>query len=345
MKNAVNFLENMKENDGVVIIFNNDGDGICACSILMKFLKGKIKKDPYIISQPMPMDKNLIQRVKTTIPTKIIFLDLAADQQQNIVNQMKAICDIMVVDHHRFVKDLNTMGIVHVNPRFSRSDKYQSTSYVTYKLCSKIKDMSKYLWIAATGMVSDYDLTDSKDVVSEIKKEYKIENDNLYETIFGRLADIISANTATKNISGEGITHIFVASENPEDILSNEKLKKSYSEIEKEISDVISDADKNAEVIKNFVFYNITSKYSIRSPISTRLSEKFPEKTVVIYQKLGSKIKLSIRNQKGKVDITKLLKKATKNLNASAGGHEKAAGAIINAKDWEIFKERFISGE
>jgi len=53
--------------------------------LLKKFLEKQGLKKPYIIAQPMPMDKNIVQRVKTTIPNKIIFLDMAADQQSRCV--------------------------------------------------------------------------------------------------------------------------------------------------------------------------------------------------------------------------------------------------------------------
>lgn len=344
MEKAVNFLCSVKENDEIVIIFNNDGDGICACVMMIKFLeeKMKIKKEPYIISQPMPMDKNLINRVKTTIPRKIILLDLAADQQPNIINRLKGLADVMVIDHHRYIKNLNAENVVHVNPRFSKSDIYQSTSYLVYNLCSKLYDMKKYLWIAAVGMVSDYDLSGSKDVLKEIRETYSIEKDDLYDTIFGRLADMISANSATKQITPEHVVFEMKKYETPEDFLSDEKLSKVYNEIEDEIKKIMEDAEKNTEEIGNFVFYNIKSRHSLRSPISTKLSEKYKGKIVVVYQRVGSKIKVSIRNQSGKKDLTKMLKKAIKGLAASAGGHEKAAGAVLNAKDWDVFKERFM---
>ena len=116
---AAEFLKKIKPNDNVVIIFNNDGDGICSCAMIKILLNKftKIEKEPFIIPQPMPMDKNLIQRIQTTVPTKILFLDLAADQQQNIIKKMVSISDILIIDHHQITKNLNSMAIVHHNPR------------------------------------------------------------------------------------------------------------------------------------------------------------------------------------------------------------------------------------
>ncbi len=95
MKKAAEFLDKITKNDGVVIIYNNDGDGICACAMIMKFLENRGMKRPYIISQPMPMDKNIVQRVKMSLPHKIIFLDMAADQQQGILKQLGGLCEML----------------------------------------------------------------------------------------------------------------------------------------------------------------------------------------------------------------------------------------------------------
>src|SRR3989338_9214451 len=173
MNKAIEFIKNIGKNDGVVIIFNNDGDGICSCALFMKYLK-KIGNEPYIINQPMPLDQNIIKRIQTSLPNKIVFLDMAVDQQSDIVKKLKGIADILVIDHHQIYKDLNSENVVHHNPRLENPKLYQSTTYLVYKLLSEIDDYSNYLWIAAAGMISDYNLEDSKDVVEEIRKAYSV---------------------------------------------------------------------------------------------------------------------------------------------------------------------------
>ena len=181
MKKAIDFLNKIEKNDEVVIIYNNDADGICSCVLIDKFLMEKTGKKSFSISQPMPMDKNLIQRIQTTLPTKIIFLDLAVDQQQTILKKLGSICDILIVDHHQFIKDMSSNSVVHYNPRFDKPRIYQSTSYLIYKICSKLMDMSDSLWISVIGMIADYNLKDSTDLVEEAEKkvsakELKIED-------------------------------------------------------------------------------------------------------------------------------------------------------------------------
>ncbi len=339
---AVEFLTSIKSTDNVVIIFNNDGDGICSCALVKKLLEKK-GVEPYIISQPMPPDKFLNKRLQTTLPTKIIFLDMAVDQQPHIVKKFSSICDILIIDHHSIHKNMNSRNVVHYNPRFNGKSIYQSTTYCAYKICSKIENFSEHLWITAIGMVSDYNLDDSQDIVGEAAKKYGVDK-KLYKSIFGRLADMIAYTRATKLMTCEEMVHLFGSTsfENLEKAKNYDKLLQSFQMVDNEINEIIDDAEKNAEKIGNLVLYNIKSRHGLSSFISTRLSEKYHSKVVIIYEKNKTVMKVSARNQAKKYDVGRLLQKALSGIDGSAGGHEAAAGATMHAKDWEKFKEQLI---
>ena len=341
---TVEFLRNIKKTDNVVIIFNNDGDGICSC-VLIKNLLEKKGVEPYIISQPMPPDKFLQKRIQTTVPTKMIFLDMAIDQQPQIVKRFASICDILIIDHHTIARDMNSRAVVHYNPRFERKDKYQSTTYCAYKLCSIIEDSSESLWIAAVGMVSDYNLEDSQDLVEEVVKRYSVDK-QLYNSIFGRIADMIAYTRSTGLLNCEEMVEFFCSAkslENLEKTKNYDKLLQSFQIIDTEISAIIDDAEKNSEHVGNIIFYPIKSRYGLSSVVSTRLSEKFQNKIVIIYEKNKSGAKLSVRNQTKKFDVGKLLQRAMHGIDGSAGGHEAAAGATMPAKDWDKFREQLVA--
>ncbi len=344
MKKAANFLENIKEKDGVVIIYNNDGDGICSCVIISEYLRRKGNKRPYIISQPMPMDKNIVQRVKTTVPDKIILLDIAADQQQGILKSLAGLSDIMIVDHHQVYKNMNSGKIVHYNPRIDDPRVYQSTSYCVYKICSKIMDILDLLWVCAVGMVADYNLDDSKDLVKEVEKKYNIDK-HLYETKIGRIADMIAATSATKKLSFDQMVDVIQNSnlEEFEKARNAEKMVESGELIKKEMETLVEDAEANMERNGNLMFYNIKSKYNLSSPLSTRISEGYKNKLVIIYQKVGNRLKASGRNQAKNINAGKVMGKAAKEVGGSGGGHDAAAGATISAAEWDKFKENIIN--
>lgn len=338
MEKAVEFLKNTTAKDDVVIIFNNDADGIASCLLIMKTLEKNGVKNPYIIAQPMPPEKNLIKRIQTSLPNKIIFLDMAMDQKEDIIKKLKGICDILIIDHHQVFKNLNANNVVHYNPRFEKKDIYQSTSYVAYKICSKIHDISQYLWVAAVGMVADYDLSHSKELVEEVKKKYTSLED------FSMLSFIIESARATKKMTCEEIVNTLSRYDDYREFLESkdaQKMVEAYKELQNEIDTTYGDAEANSERMGKLILYNIKSKYNIASIISTKLAEKYKNKIIVVYEKGGSKAKLSARTQSG-TDIAKLLQKAARGLRASAGGHEAAAGATMEAKEWDKFKENLI---
>ncbi len=340
---VIEFLKNIKKTDNVVIIFNNDGDGICSCALIKTYLARK-GAEPYIISQPMPPDKFLQKKIQTTVPNKIIFLDMAIDQQPQIVKRFSSICDILIIDHHTIARDMNSKAIVHYNPRFDKKSLYQSTTYCAYKICSELEDFSEHLWIAAIGMVSDYNLDDSQDVVAEVAKKYSVSKE-LYKSIFGRLADMIAYTRATKLMTCEEMVELLAGTgfESLEGARNYDKMLQSFQIVDKEISDIIDDAEKNAERLGNLILYNIKSRYGLSSFISTRLSEKYPNRIVIIYERSGTVMKASARNQTKKFDVGKLLQKAMRGIAGSAGGHEAAAGATMHAKDWERFKVQLVA--
>ncbi|MBS3053956.1 MAG: DHH family phosphoesterase [Candidatus Aenigmarchaeota archaeon] len=345
--NAVKFLKDVKKTDSVVVIFNNDADGISSCALIDVVLKEKGVK-PYIISQPMPTEKNLIRKIQTTIPTKLIFLDLAMDQQETVIKKLAGISEILIVDHHSIHSDLNNSGVVHYNPRFDGKDIYQSTTYIAYKMTSEINDMKKHLWIAAVGMIGDYNLDYSADVVDEVRKAYPDVTGKkpLYESFLGRIADMIASTRATNALSCEEMVAIFEkaeAFESFKETPGSEKMIESYKTIENEMISIEQDFDKNAETHGNLMLYNLKTRYNLCSPVSTRFSEKFMDKMLVIYQTSTGKVHASARNQGKKFDVAAVMKKAAIGLKAAAGGHPAAAGATVAEKDWAQFKERLVA--
>lgn len=346
LKKAAAFLKNIKKGEGVIIIFNNDADGICSCAQVSIVLEAKGIK-PYIINQPMPTEKNLLRKIQTTVPAKIIFLDMAMDQEPALVKRLKGIADILIVDHHKMEQDLNASGIVHCNPRRENPTIYQSTSYLAYKICSELMDMKPYLWIAAVGMIADYNLDDSKDVVSQIREQYRslVTDRDLYKTKLGRIADMIGACRSTRAMTCEEMAHVIMRIGDPSAFESKEteKMVESYKIIENEMLALMLDAEANAERHGSLMLYNIKSKYSLASAIATKLSSKYRDKVVIIYEKKRKNVRMSARNQSKRFDVAKLLQRAAEGMKASAGGHEAAAGATLQEKDWEQFKERLVA--
>ena len=352
MQNAVEFLKDIKQRDNVIIVFHNDSDGICSCVMLKKFLEIHAKTEPeHIISQPMPVNATLVQKIKTYSPNKIIFVDLAVDQQIGIVNELKKYADILIIDHHQMTNHLT--GVTYYNPLLHNKSIYQSASYLTYKICSRIIDMSDHLWLAIIGIVSDFDTKDSTDLIKAAREKYpdlieKTDQESLQRSFFAEISNIVNAVKAMKSMSSEQIARIFDKMTEPKDIINSDKATKLmaiYREINQEMDNITKDIEKKCDYHGNVVFFELKSKYNLRSPISTLLSKRHRDKLIVVWQD-EKQIKISARNQNKNINAAQVLKKAAGGHN-SAGGHEAAAGATIVKKDWSEFKKRLteISNE
>lgn len=349
LKEAISFLMNIKPDDEIIIIFHNDCDGISSCALMNKFLKNKIGKSAdFIISQPMPPTKNLLQRIRMSIPTKIIFLDLAIDQERVLIKRLENICEILIIDHHQISNNLNSKRTIHYNPLF-RGKVYQSASYLTYKICSKILDMKKYLWIAAVGIVGDYNIDDSMDLIKEIKKEYpnlfSQENDirsAIFNSIFGHISNIITAMKASR-VSCERVVKIMDSAETITEIEKNKEFLDYYEKVQEEIDRMMINIKSSVDDSKRVIFYEIKSKYNLRSVIATKLSEIYPKKLVVVWDVIRNNVKFSARNQDRTIDVEKVLREAASDFKyASVGGHESAAGGSIRKEDFEDFKNALM---
>ncbi|MBI4895574.1 MAG: DHH family phosphoesterase [Candidatus Aenigmarchaeota archaeon] len=335
-KKAMNFLKNIKEKDGVIIVFNNDLDGMCSCTIVKKYLN-KLGNDPYIISQPMPPDKNLIRRMQTGVPNKIIFLDMAIDQSATVVKKIKGIADVLIIDHHLIAQDLNSNNVIHFNPRLKDPKIYQSASYLSYKIISKLDSSIEGIeWIGALGAIADYDLSSSQDLIKEAQKKYDLRK--LHKAVA-----ILDSQKATRAMTCEQIVGALMAIKDPEKILETQEFMKSYEEIESEKTAILSNAQDQSKTVGNLVLYEISSKFNLRSEISTRLAEKQKDKFVMVYEKVGKKINSSVRNQSKKFNVDKVLKKAMEGLSGQAGGHEAAGGVTIDEKDWNLLIDNILA--
>ncbi|MEM7813549.1 MAG: DHH family phosphoesterase [Candidatus Aenigmatarchaeota archaeon] len=335
-ESAVAFLRAIRPTDGVVVVFNNDADGIASCVLVKKWL-AQLGVEPYIIAQPMPPDKNLIRRIQTGLPSKIIFLDMAIDQHPAIVQKLKGVSEILIIDHHIISHDMSKQGVAHYNPRFEDPQRYQSTSYCTYKLISKLMPLDEWLWVATLGIVADYDTSHSQDLIKEAQKRWPME-------IFSKIAAMIESVRVTKLMSCEQIVELINTSKSPEQLLETGDFRQAYEKIENEIAAVLLDAEASAERANDILFYKIKSSYNIKSPVSTKLSEKWPDKLIVVYERIGKYVNASVRNQSKRMSVDKLLRLAARGIRGcSAGGHEAAGGAQMLEKDWPEFKQKLVA--
>jgi single-stranded DNA-specific DHH superfamily exonuclease len=351
LNKAVGFIKKI-DNKKILIIFDTDGDGIGAAVILAKTLKKLFKKTPE--AKPANhglsfIDGSMVKKIKSKKFDVIITVDAAVDEKPEYVLELAKKSRILIIDHHQIHRNLNNSKILHVNPNLWKtkfvSYKY-CTSKIVYDICSKLANIEDLDWLAGIGIVNDKSEDTWKGFLDGIYKKYKITLSKL------RLVnDIITSCYYYFGSKGAMIGYkACLESSSPVDILktktkNSKKLKKFYDSIEGEIVSTMNNWKKNAEIIedKNLIILELKTRFSISSPISTKISFEKPHYTVLVARKDGKMTYMSLRRQDKEVDCGRIAEKVVKNLkDASGGGHIPAAGIHIMSKDWKTFRKRVL---
>jgi single-stranded DNA-specific DHH superfamily exonuclease len=318
-----------------ILVYHRDADGVCSAAILMKIFPEfeSIPREGPII------DKKFFRYIISEKPKILLFLDIPADQEwEKILKFRESLPDlkIMIIDHHVPEKDMNSDRVIHINPRFLRSELYIPASCVIYELLRKMKyDVESYLWISLTGIIGDYGVKDCEWMFKEFAKTSETPRSRLF-----KVSNIISSAITLKGFKGaEKALELLLKSEGYEDFEKSGQLKKWNTVVQGEVRRISNDFEKRKEVFKKerLIFYEIKSRMNITSIIATVTAEKHPNEIVIIRKKSGDFWKISLRYQAGKVSVGDFAKFASKGIG-SGGGHIKSAGALVN--NWEEFRKR-----
>lgn len=348
LQKAADFIKDCKGR--TVIVYDIDGDGLGAAVILAKSMKKIFGRYPKAI----PRDRGLTRVTDKVVDAvkgfdDIIFLDITADQRYEVVLKLDKKSRIMILDHHQISKNLNRYGIVHVNPILFEK-KIPASRYCTSKLvldiCRMLTDVDNLDWLAGLGIVNDKAEPSWKSFMKKIYRKYRIS-----PRTFEKLNNIA---TSSYMFSGKKYYSdsykACLMSDVPSDILKgknqySKKIVVLHNRIEREINSQMKNWKKNAEIFKDkkLIILELKTNFSISSVISTLISLKKQNYTVLVARKYGKHMSISLRRQDRKVDCGLLARKLTKNIkNSSGGGHVPAAGINIMAKDWKQLRKRVL---
>ncbi len=324
-----------------VLLYHQDCDGVCSAALFLKFYKGfeaLSRKGPLIEDE---FAKKIIEKN----PAIIVSLDLPLDQYGEKVEKMSRKipdCRWVLVDHHVVTKDMNSSRVVHINPRFSDRDAYIPASCIVYELLKKMeKKVEQYVWISVMGTIGDYALQCTN--IDECGKIYPelVEPDLMNSKLkFG--SDIISSVISAKELEGTRLVlETLLNSEGFESFEGKKELKRIKEKIDEEIARLMNSYEKNKEEYEDIglVFFEIKTKFGLTAAIDSMLSEMQTDKIVVVYRKSGTAWKVSMRYQVGGINLHNLIRKCLGEKD-SGGGHEKAAGGVV--QDIGKFKKKII---
>ena len=378
METIVNKIISAKENKEKIFIYGDyDVDGISGTAFLTKFFNEiGIVTDCYIPSRKETdygVSKKNIDYFKKRQGKLVITVDTGYNTIEDVRYAKSLGIDVIVTDHHKTVKEKFDDEILYLNPKLSKTYKFQylSGAGVAFKLAQGVcmslgLDMEiiyKYLDIVMIGTIADVvPMIDENRLI--IKKGLKIIKNTKVKGL-SYLLNYLRLNKKTltttdvsyyispliNSLGRVGISRMgadFFLKDDDFDLYNIiEEMKEQNKQrrvLEKQIFD---DAMRKIQNLK--IPFDKLSVIFLSSPkwhpgvigvVSSRLTIKFNIPVVLVAIE-GDYGKASCRSV-GDISIFNLLSDV-KNLLERYGGHDLAAGFVIHKENISKVKEYFIN--
>lgn len=335
------FLDNLKKTDKIAILSHTDLDGIASAIILKEILKSKKinQKVLKFVDYEKGMFEKWIIELENKKINKIIISDIAVDVLDEGYNNFKEKFEFFIIDHHPFEKDDPKNMIKTKSEDCATFSLFQLAQEYLKKYEKKLDSINE---LVCTTMISEFSYS-KKENLEFIKKSYpEIIIENINDSLPGKLSKQISSTIIYFRKNKKKVFNLIYKNKQKE-------LVKYYNIVDREINKYVEKYEKEKTDLNekiHFYYLNPSSKFAISSIVTTIISLKNQDKTIVTCSEINEDnlfIKASARNQSGEEDMNLLMKKSIHGLEeASGGGHVKAAAARFLKKDLEKFKENLL---
>ncbi|MBU0953480.1 MAG: hypothetical protein KKA90_03610 [Nanoarchaeota archaeon] len=334
------------------LFYHRDTDGTASAAQLLRLDK---------TFRPVPLESANLTKAQITElteekPQAVVFVDLPVDQINDVLQGLAAALPetiFLILDHHIMTNQLTGKNITSWNPRQQDPEAYIPSSAQVYYLL-KVAEKQTVPWIAGIGVIGDYGHTTCADILDDVKETdpqllqpagelADLTRDSAFQTTLAFGAELVNAAITVKGADGtEDALAALVTAPAFEVFVKTPSLRAAYDALKRELKNVMTAAEKKAEINEelNVAFYPIESTMSLAATVATLISEKYPDRTILIRKRSGNGFKVSLRNQAGRINVGELAKRASIDIG-SGGGHEKAAGAFV--VDWEEFHDRVLA--
>jgi len=300
------FLNSINQEDKIAILTHNDLDGIASAIFTEKILSSKNLKKSFVdfLTYKKDMYSERIQGLKEKGITRIILTDLNENSDLEGFKRLNNEFESFMIDHHPIMEDVkNYKNILKTK---SGSKEGECASQIVYELGKGVINEEKYKWLICSAIIADY-AYQKKESLEFIQKFYpKTTEEKIMESIPGKITITI----------GNAIIYFHGKLHEVYNLVKEgnlEVLKKYEKIVEDEIQKTIREFHQNAEYYpdKNLYFYFSEPKFNVGSIVSSILSNEDENKIIILSTPKEDMIKISARNQSGKIDLDKFLKKET----------------------------------
>jgi len=331
------FIKGIKQNDSVVISYDQDGDGIPATALMIKALNrlhiDKINTVPFRRHSRLEVAEEILKHN----PDYVFVLDVSAEQYPEFMSKLTG-SKVMIIDHHKTDIDSEALILKPENLNFEKSYQYP-TAKLVYDLMSELVNLEDFAWLVTVGLISDASADSWHEFMQKTFDEFKFKHeDEWINTKPGMVAQILNSATSVNPKRTEEALEMLLTKS------ISEILKSSLAELNHDINAEIKNVIDNVKPQKyqggalNLI--EVEPKYAIGGVVANKLSFAEREKTFVVMSLYKDHVEVSSRNQSGKVDCSILLKLSTEGFkDSNAGGHKPAAGAAFPLEYLSEFKK------
>jgi len=327
--------------------YDNDADGLCSYVLFRRALdKGK-----GVAVRSFPgLDRGYARKVSELNADYVFILDKPDVEKEFFVTMQESGIPVVWIDHHdikgldveELKKEFDNLFIYNWSKNSGKDKSSEPVTYGIYKILNRKEDV----WLAIAGCIADHYLPDFIPEFEKMYGEYWGKDinepfDALFDTEIGKIAESLNFGLKDSTSNIVKFQNFLISVKGPGEIFEetskNYDFRRKYNEIKKKYDFLVEKAGK--EIEGNLLFFVYGGDLSISSEISNKLNHKFGDKIVVVAYKNQGIINISMRGEKVRDILEKVLESGEFE-NASGGGHENAVGARIKAEDLEKFKEK-----
>ena len=324
----LNFISKLK---GKICLISHvaDFDGVASAKITNKIANADFLK----FVDYTDLNDELIKELIELNVNKVILTDLMIKKAE-FIKELEKYADVLIIDHHTFEKDYNSEKTVFMNA------KGYCAAYLCYYLFSKIQNIEELDWLAASASVSDWCYQENGKWMKEVYKKYNEDFEGTIEGVKkGKFWEAITKISLSIIYFRPDVKRVY--DEIGENFGEIGGLRKYALEVDKAVNKNLERFWKEKEEIKDVYFFEVKSRFSLSGIISTIVSSKMVDKTILIAEKEDRYYKISARRQDGQKDMNAFLKELCKGMKgADAGGHFKASGGYVLIENRDEFIKR-----
>jgi len=324
-----------------LFIYDGDCDGVLSYLMLERLL-GKNKA----FLCPASLDSSLITAVNTQDHDMVIIMDIGF-VSQDFINDLDG--EIVVIDHHRPV-DIKSSRLTYFNPQLFDTSDNRCTSYWSYMLTGE-----KYVWEAACGMVSDWQMPP---FATEFRSQYPhwlpADINQLPEAMFatdiGKLGRMVNFNLKGNAKSVKKGIDALRTIKKPDQLFQGttpegSKLLKKYERVASEYHNLLEQVEsrENGDDFA-LVFEYREANYSFSALLSNEVIYLHPDKKLyIVARETPDWYRCSLRSRVGtKIDLPLIIEHVSSQVRCNGGGHFNAAGCSIYPDDFAKFVELVV---